>query len=623
MTIPKKLAALRALMDKKGIDTYIVLSSDAHQSEYVSEYWHARAYISGFTGSAGTVVVAREEAGCWVDGRYFLQGETQLKGSTIDLMKMGEPGVPSFFDYAVDKTKVGGTIGVDGRSISAAQVKTLKELLAKKQQKLCCTEDLVGEIWTDRPTLPMDPIFELPVRFSGETRVDRLRRVRAHLKEIGADYYLEASLEASAWLLNYRGTDILDTPVAYAYTLIGRDTCDLFMEGAKVPTDLNAIFRADGIRVRAYNTLPLYLKTLDKARKEAGLPTVIAMDESLINELLMESIPEDWKKVMEQDYLISLKAVKNPVEIDNIRQAHIKDGAVMAQFIWWIKERAKSFPAPEKPGRSKASKLAAREATIAAGGLDEVEALTFLDNLRRSQQNSLGLSFETIAGYGPNGAIVHYKPEKETCALLEAKGFLLVDSGAQYLEGTTDITRTIALGELTQEMKEVYTLVLKGHLALGHAVFHEGATGSHLDILARKPLWEKGLDYKHGTGHGVGFVLGVHEGPHSISNRLNSVALAPGMIVSNEPGYYPTGKYGVRIENLVVVEPCRETEWGKFYQMKDLTLCPYEREAIVKEMLSPEEIAWIDAYHQEVLEKVGPLVQGEAKKYLEEACKPL
>ena len=590
--IPSRIAALRQVMQERGIHTYIVLSSDAHQSEYVASYWRGRAYISGFTGSAGTVVITTEKAACWVDGRYYLQGEQQLQGTGVDLMKMGQPDVPTWQEYVVANTPENGTVGIDGRTIGSFQAEALKKQMEEKHLSLACQEDLLNLVWTDRPELPQGPIFDLPVEYAGQSRSEKLARLRRYMEKKKADYYLIASLESSAWLLNYRGSDVHATPVAYAFTLVGRTTCDFFIETSKVPADVEEKLNADGVQVHPYDALSAWIQTLPVSR--------IALDKKLINQLLMESIPASWTILEEEtDAVIGMKAVKNRVEQENFRKAHIKDGTVMVHFLRWVKEHTDA-------------------------GLTECDAVEVLDQLRSDQENSRGISFSTIAGYGSNGAIVHYSPQPETCATIEPKSFLLVDSGGQYLEGTTDITRTIACGPLTDEEKRIYTLVLKGHLALGHAIFKEGATGTHLDILARKPLWDRGLDYRHGTGHGVGHVLSVHEGPQSISYGINKIKLEPGMIISNEPGFYPTGKFGVRIENLVLVVPYEENEWGRFYRMETLTMCPYERDAIVKELLTAEEIAQINAYHQEVLAKVGPLLTDEKDlAFLESATQPL
>lgn len=589
-TVPQRVAELRKVMAARHVDTYVILSSDAHGSEYVGSYWQARAYISGFTGSAGTVVVTRDRAACWVDGRYFLQGETQLKGTGIECMKMGEPGVPSYEDFCLTETPAGGTVGIDGRTIGSSQAASFKKKLASKQITFSCQEDLIGLVWDNRPGLPNDPIFDFPVEYAGESRVQKVERLRRHMEKIGADYYLEASLEANAWLLNYRCWDVANTPVAYAYCIVGRSDCRLFIEKSKVPPSMQEAFEADGVTVLPYSSLSEVLSTLRGH---------IAFDPRLINELVMESIPAGLSVIAEPtDEVILMKAVKNPVEQENFRKAHVRDGAVMVRLLKWVKDHA-------------------------ADGITECDVCDYLDNERRHQEHSLGISFDTIAGYGPNGAIVHYEPSRENCAVIRPEGFLLVDSGAQYLEGTTDITRTIACGPLTDEEKRIYTLVLKGHLQLGHARFREGITGTNLDVLARKPLWDVGLDYKHGTGHGVGYVLSVHEGPQNISYGLNPIKLREGMIVSDEPGFYPTGKFGVRIENLVMVVPFTQNEWGRFLQMEPLTYCPYERDAIVREMLTPQEITWVNEYHQQVYKKVSPLLDEEHKAFLREATRAL
>ena len=592
MTVPERLSALRAEMAERNIDTYVVLSEDAHQSEYVADYWRARAFITGFTGSAGTAVITKDTAACFADGRYFLQAEKQLEGTGFTLMRMGTDGVKPFADYAVDVTPEGGVLALDGRTIGTKQAGSLRGKLEKKGASLKVDEDLVGLIWADRPALPQDEVKELPECFAGESRAARLAKVREHLSERGADWQLVAALDSVAWLMNLRGNDIHCTPVAYAYALIGREEAFLFIEEAKVGESVRASLAADGVKVLPYDAL---LPTLE------SLPVgTLSWDAAQISERIAQGLPAGWTVKPEDgaDIVTVLKAVKNDTEIENIRKAHVKDGAVMVRLLKWVKDHADA-------------------------GVTECDAADWLDAERRSQVNALDISFDTIAGYGSNGAIVHYKPERPDCATIKPEGFLLVDSGAQYLEGTTDITRTIACGPLTDEMKRAYTLVLKGHLALGRAVFPDSATGTHLDVLARQPLWEEGLDFRHGTGHGVGYVLSVHEGPQRISTVWNDTKIRPGMVISNEPGYYPTGKFGVRIENLVIAQPACETEWGRFLRFETVTLCPYEREAIVKDMLTPDEIAWVNAYHAEVRAKVSPLLSAEERAFLEEATRPL
>lgn len=576
------LQNLRREMAQYGIDTYIVLSEDAHQSEYVAPYWRARAFVSGFTGSAGTLVVTRDKAALWTDGRYFLQGAAQLEGTGIDLMKSGEPGVPIWPDWVIGETPEKGVVGIDGRTLGAMEADALAKKFAPKNLTLK-TDDLADAIWPDRPALPEEPIFDLPARYTGETRAERIARLRRHMETLGADWYLVCSLESSAWLLNYRGNDVAHTPVAYAYTLIGKEETVFFIEETKVPEDLRKAFAADGIRLVSYHKV---------AEELAAVKGALAYDPRLISVLLKRNIAPGVKQIEDREAPLLWRAVKTETERENIREAHRKDAAVMIRFTRWLKEE------------------------IQKRSFREDEAAAVLDEMRVNEPASLGPSFETIVGYEANGAIIHYAPEPGKGAPMYAKGFVLIDSGAQFLEGTTDITRTIALGELTDREKLVYTLVLKGHIALGKAVFREGLSGPKLDVLARTPLWEHGLDYKHGTGHGVGYVLSVHEGPHTINPSNNSVKLEAGMTVTDEPGYYEAGAFGVRTENMLLVKERSETEWGRFLEFETLTLVPYERGAIIRELLTADEIAWINAYYQRIREEIGPRLSGEDFAFL-------
>ncbi len=589
--IPERLAALRQLMAERGIDTWVVLSEDAHQSEYVAPYWRARAYMSGFTGSAGVLAVTKDQACLWTDGRYFLQAEAQLKDSGITLMRMGEPGVPTWLAWTAEVTPEHGCVGIDGRTLSTAQARNMKRQWEKKGLRLDCREDLVGQLWPDRPPLPATPVFDLPVCYAGKSRGEKLAELREHMARQGADAYLIGSLESCAWLLNYRGQDIAGTPVAYAYVLVGRDNVQLFMEPVKVPAELLSVWQAEGIQLRPYHEAAEVMQTLDNA--------VLLYDPASISVMLTELLPETCQTIEEREFPMLQRALKNETEQENIREAHRKDGAVMVRFLRWIKN------------------------AVRTECLREDEAAARLDAMREAQPNSLGISFDTIAGYGENGAVIHYHANPGEGAALAPKGFLLVDSGAQYLEGTTDITRTIALGELTEAEKKAYTLVLKGHIALAEAVFTDRTTGPRLDVLARQPLWEHGMDYKHGTGHGVGFVLSVHEGPQNIGPSNNTTVLQPGMVVSDEPGYYEAGQFGVRIENLLMVQTKEETPWGRFLQMENLTLCPYEREVIDITLLTERERAWINAYHQRVRQELSPRLEAEDRQWLEQATEEL
>jgi Xaa-Pro aminopeptidase len=578
-------------MAERGLAMYVILSEDAHQSEYVAPYWRARAYMSGFTGSAGVLVVSRTEARLWTDGRYFLQAEAQLAPSGIQLMRSQMPGVPTWVDWIEETAEEGSRIGIDGRTLSVAQARAMRKRWQKKKLELACSEDLVGMLWTDRPTLPADPIFDFPEADAGESRCERLIRLREHMAKQEASYALIGSLEACAWLLNYRGHDVAGTPVAYAYVLVGTEKAELFIEEAKVPAELRAALAADGVEVRPYHEIAAHLQGLSEGS--------ILYDPASLSVRLEEALPAHCSRQEEKDIVTRWKAVKNPVEQEHIREAHRKDGAVMVHFLRGIKEWVR------------------RES------IREDEAAAWLDSLRSEQPNSFGISFDTIAGYGPNGAVIHYHAEPGQGAKIEPKGFLLVDSGAQYREGTTDITRTIALGELTEAEKRAYTLVLKGHIALARAVFTDRTTGPHLDAMAREPLWREGMDYRHGTGHGVGYVLSVHEGPQNIGPSNNAVTLQPGMLISDEPGYYEAGQFGIRIENLVLVREKEQTAWGRFLEFETVTLCPYEREAIECSLLNEDEIAWINAYHQRVYDEVSSRLEKEDRQWLAEVTRPL
>lgn len=578
----KTLQDLRQVMAQQGVDSYIILSEDAHQSEYVAPYWRTRAYVSGFTGSAGTLIVTADKAALWTDGRYFLQAADELRDTGIELMKSGEPGVPAWPDWLYAQTPADGTVGIDGRTLDAVGADSLAKKFAPKNITIK-TDDLADAIWPDRPALPETPIFDLPAEYTGQTRAERLARLRSHMEEIGADHYLVCSLESSAWLLNYRGNDVAHTPVAYAYTLVGKEDAVLFIEETKVPCALRKALGADGIRLVSYHKV---------AESLAAVNGALAYDPQLISVLLKRNIAPDVKQITEREAPLLWRAVKTETEQENLREAHRKDAAVMIRFTRWLKEEIKK--------RS----------------FREDEAAAVLDNMRCAEPESLGISFDTIVGYEANGAIIHYEPEPGKGAPMFARGFVLIDSGAQYLQGTTDITRTIALGELTEQEKKVYTLVLKGHIALARAVFREGISGPKLDVLARQPLWEYGLDYKHGTGHGVGYILSVHEGPQTINPSGNSVKLEPGMNITDEPGFYEAGAFGVRTENMLQVKLRGESEWGRFLEFETLTLVPYERSAIIRELLTAEEIAWINAYYERIRAEIGPRLADDDLAFL-------
>lgn len=564
----KELTDLRKKMQEYGIDCYIVPTTDFHGSEYVNPYFRCRKFVSGFTGSAGTLIVTKDDARLWTDGRYFIQAAMQLEGSGIQLMKMREPDVPTIDEYLDALSPQ--CLGFDGRVVSAAQAFDWAERFNLKTDV-----DLVDLIWEDRPSIVPSEIYTLPEKVTGESSQSKIERLRAAFQGEGADYHLIASLEEIAWLYNKRGSDIPDVPVFFAYALIGPDFDRLYCKDDydKVYDDL-----AD---------LP---------------PGSILIDDTIVNYSLIQAIPDNVDIITGHDPVILMKALKNNAEITSTKAAHLRDGAAMVNFIYWIKSNIGKKP------------------------MTEISASDYLENCRRAQDGFISLSFDTISGYAENGAIVHYCATPETNKELLPNGFLLVDSGAHYCDGTTDITRTIALGPLTDEMKYHYTLVLRSHIQLALCRFTAGRTGFEIDKVARKPLHDAGLDYNHGTGHGVGHILSVHEDPQNISPRDGSSPILPGMITSNEPGYYLEGHYGIRLENEILCHdrfdlfghsstPASDGKYG----FETITFCPFERDAIDADMLLDEERRWLNDYHQAVYDKISPLVNEDVRSWLKEA----
>lgn len=579
----KELETLRAAMIQAGIDAYLIPTTDFHGSEYVNPYFKCRQYLSGFTGSAGTLLVTGEWAGLWTDGRYFIQAAAQLEGSGITLMKEGEPGVPAVSEYLSENLPEGSTLGFDGRVVSCREA----EGFAAKY-RLRTDVDLAGEVWAGRPVLMPSRIYPLGLDVTGESPESKLRRIRNAVKEAGADYHLITSLEDIAWIYNLRGNDIKNNAVFYSFALIEEKGDRLY-----VLDESFAGSEAAGKLPETTEILPYFQAYDDMEKLPAGK---ILLDRDSVSQALCRKLPDGVKIIEGRNPSEKMKAVKNQVEIGCTERAHIKDGAAMTEFICWLKKQ------------------------MAEGAeLTEMEAAEYAERCRSRREGFLQPSFDTIAGYGPDGAIIHYSATEETNQKLKPEGFLLVDSGGQYTDGTTDITRTIALGPLTEEMKLHYTLVLKGHISLAMARFTEGTTGAELDKLARGPLLKQGLNYKHGTGHGVGHLLSVHEGPQSISPRGTGCPVLPGMITSNEPGLYLEGKYGIRLENEVL---CEKGEDG-LLQFRTVTLCPWEREAIITELLSTDELKWVDNYHNHVYQALKPYLNLECAKWLQNACGPL
>jgi len=588
--IKSRIESLRSLMKERSIDAFIIPSSDNHGSEYVSDYFRVRQWISGFTGSAGTVVITEKEAHLWVDGRYFLQGEQQIQGTEYILERMGEPGVKTYTQWICDNVKSGDTVSFNGKVFTVSRLHDLEEAFEEKGIKTKPEEDIFDIIWKDRPTMPNNKIFIHEDSYAGKTVEEKLTLVKEEMKNINVNNLLLASLDDIAWLLNLRGGDVECNPVFLSYFLISDDKYILYVDKEKLNEKIINLLSSKSISIKDYNDIVSDLKLIKGN---------ITFDPSKTNVWLKESINKEVNTIEKRNITTDLKARKNFVELKNIENAHIKDGIAMVKFIKWVKENVNNEE------------------------ITEISAAEKLKKLRAEGEDFIDISFDTIAGYGPHGAIIHYKASEESSLKLQPKGLFLVDSGAQYLDGTTDITRTIALGELTEEEKEDYTLVLKGHLNLSTAIFLEGTPGCSLDVLARRALWSKGLDFKHGTGHGVGYLLNVHEGPQGIRRELNPIALEEGMIVSNEPGVYKADKHGVRIENLIAVQEKEKNDFGKFMCFKDLTLCPYELDAINISLLNEDEKSWLNDYHKKVLEKLSPYLLEDEVLWLRNATKEI
>ena len=569
----EKLALLRVEMKKRHLDAYVVVTDDFHTSEYVGAHFKAREFLSGFTGSAGTLVVLPDAAALWTDGRYFLQASQQLEGSGIELMRMGQPGVPEIPAFLRDHVPENGWIGFDSRTISNDFARSIGEKTREKHIRFAGDEDLVDLVWTDRPALSCEPLWELDVQYAGLTRREKLAMVRGKMKEMGASVFVIPSLDEVAWLLNLRGNDVLFTPVFLSYLLLEQDKATLCVQREAVSAEIEAHLKSDGVTLAPYD---------DIYRLVAALPTGtrVLLDGERANYRILQSVPESAEVLDRTSPIQLMKAVKTPAEQENERRAHIKDGVAVTRFIYWLKH------------------------TIGKEPITELSASKKLESLRAEGEHYLEQSFDPILAYGAHGAIVHYEPTEETDIPMEPRGLCLADTGAQYLEGTTDITRTIALGPLTDEEKRIYTLVLRGHIQLGAAKFLHGCMGENLDMLARTPLWEAGLDFNHGTGHGVGCRLNVHEGPFHISPRATKtgeLGLQAGILVSDEPGLYRPGHRGVRIENLIVARRAASTEFGEFLAFDVATLCPIDLRTVDVSLLTPDEVAWLDDYHGKVL----------------------
>lgn len=594
MNTRKKIQALRSRMRKAGVYAYLIPGTDPHQSEYVPACWERRQWASGFTGSAGELLVTLKGAGLWTDGRYFLQAEEQLADSGIELFRAGMPGVPTLEQYV--KTSLGKRrkLGIDAKTVSAHRYQALDKAAKGSGGELVSLDgNLVDSVWADQPDLPAAPIKGLATKFAGESVASKLQRLRAAMAERGANAHIISMLDAIAWLFNIRGTDVDFNPVTISYAIVTEDSATLFIDPRKVS---NALVK----RIEKNVTLAPYedfQRALNRLGKRKG---TVWLDGTTASAWIHQQLGKA-ECILDASPIGVMKARKNDVELAGMRAAHERDGVAVARFLAWL------------------------DANVAEGGLSEMSAAEQLRGYRAEGKYFQGLSFPTISGYGPHGAIIHYSVTEDSNIALKPRGLYLVDSGAQYLDGTTDITRTVALGPLTRAEKDAYTRVLKGHIALATARFPAGSTGARLDSFARQHLWQAGLDYNHGTGHGVGAYLNVHEGPQSISHRPQQIPLEVGNIQSNEPGYYKPGAFGIRIENLVEVVPSSAAgEAGReFLELATLTVCPIDTRPINPKLLTDDERAWLNRYHRRVKKTLSPALDKTTKRWLSNACRPI
>ncbi|WP_370896859.1 aminopeptidase P family protein [Chryseobacterium gossypii] len=589
MTSKEKVAALREEMQKNNVDAFIIYSADPHMSEYLPEEWQERAWLSGFLGSAGFVVVTKDKAGLWTDGRYFTQAATELEGSGIDLFKEGIEGTPHYIDWIISEVPENGKVAVNGLATSHANWELLSQKLSTKNITLI-DAPLLKNIWKDRGTPSKNPIFIHPLEWAGVSVADKIAAIRQKMEEQHASVHIISSLDDVAWTLNLRGSDVQSNPVFLGYIVITKNDATLFTDLDKL--DVNARKQLDDsfVKMKPYEEFFNYLNIFRNERILISPNSNQSIFEALKahNQFIQAAVPGNL-----------MKAQKNDAEMEGFRKVMVRDGVAMVKFLYWLTHNA--------------GKEAMNEYSIGEK----------LRSFRAEGENFVGESFSSIVGYKENGAIIHYSAKSEGSKEVTNDGSILVDSGGQYLEGTTDITRTLALGAVSDEFKRNSTLVLQGMIRLSRVKFPKGTKGVHLDAIARLPLWMEGKDYNHGTGHGVGSFMNVHEGPQNIRKDMNPQELLPGMVCSNEPGYYVEGNYGIRHENLIAVKESEKTDFGTFYEFETLTLCPFFKDTIVKEILSPEETAWLNAYHKTCEEKLSPYLEGEIKEWFLELVSPL
>ena len=590
--IKERLMKLREEMNKEGMQAYIIPTSDFHETEYVSEYFAARKYMSGFTGSAGVLVVLLDKAGLWTDGRYFIQAANQLAGSGIDLMKQGQEDTPSIEEYIVTNLTQGSVVGFDGRVMNVNDANKYKQAFMMHDIKMVTDKDLVGRIWDDRPALPCTETFHYDEKYAGKSISEKLTQVREAMKGYNCRSHIVTKIDEIAWLYNLRAHDVPHFPVALAYTIIKENDAMIYIDASRLDEESKTLFAQNHIQVKDYEAIYEDVKTLEGP---------VLVDGNFVNSKIVYSL--NTEIVYAQDPIVLLKAMKNEIELANTRNAHIKDGVACTKFMYWLMQNVNN-------------------------GISEMSAQEKLQELRKEQADYLEDSFNTICAYKEHAAMMHYSSTEETNVELKPEGMLLVDSGGQYLDGTTDITRTFVLGSITEEEKKWFTLALKGHIRLEKANFLYGCRGLNLDILARGPLWDLDMDYQCGTGHGVGHLSNVHEAPNGfrwkiVPERNDSCVLEEGMITSNEPGVYVEGEFGIRHENEMVVVKGNKNFYGQFMHFETLTFVPFDRKGIDKSLLSEDELAWLNDYHASVYEKISPFLTNEEAEWLKEACRLL
>lgn len=589
--IPERLEQLRAKMRARGIDVYLIPTADCHESEYVGEHFKARVFMTGFTGSAGTAVVTLTEAGLWTDGRYFIQAANQLKDTTVTLYRMREEGVPTVEEFLADRLPEGGVLGFDGKVVNAHLGQDLAAIAAEKNGSLYTSEDLVDLIWKDRPALSCEPVWILKEEYAGESRTSKIARVRAFMKENGANTHIITDLADTCWLFNIRGNDALHFPIALSFTILTETEARLYIQQKALSDEVRRELEQDGVTLCEYGDVYEAVKQLP-----AG---TVLLDDRRVNYAIYSSLPEGLQIVSQNNPEQKMKSEKNETELKNLRIAHVKDGVAVTKFMYWLKKNVGKIP------------------------MDEVSVSDYLAKLRSEQEDFLDLSFNTIAGYNANAAMMHYSAKPGSAAELKPEGFLLVDSGGHYLQGSTDITRTFVLGPIPEEWKLHYTTVLRSMLNLSAAHFLYGCNGMALDMLSRGPLWEMGLDYKCGTGHGVGYLLNIHEGPNSFRWNNAPTAIEEGTITTDEPGVYVEGSHGIRIENELICKKAEKNEYGQFMEFEMLTYAPIDLDAVEPKYMTDREKKLLNDYHELVYNTIAPYLTEEEREWLKVYTRPV